>query len=204
MTKRSNKKMLSIKELLVLKKQMKSKKPHFIRQDAHKKKKLSKKWRSPKGLHSKIRLKLRGRAKHVSVGYRGPKKVRYLHKSGLQQHIVRSIADLEGLDAKKICLIISSSLGDRKKIIILKKAKEQGFNILNIKDPEAYTKKVEDRINLRKKIKKEKGDKAKETKNGDKEIKKEKGEQKLTEKISKEQKKDIEKKEKDKFLTKRS
>jgi len=195
--------MLSLKELLELKKQMKSKKPHFIRQDAHKKKKLSKKWRRPKGLHSKIRLKLRGRAKYVSVGYRSPRKVRYLHESGLLQHIVRSIADLEGLDAKKICLIISSSLGDRKKITILKKAKEQGFNILNIKDPEAYTKKVEDRINLRKKIKKEKGEKAKETKKGDKEIKKEKGEQKLTEKLSEEQKKDIKKKEKDKLLTKR-
>ena len=178
--------MLSIKELLELKKQIKSKKPHFIRQDAHKKKKLSKKWRRPKGLHSKIRLKLRGRAKYVSVGYRSPKKVRYLHKSGLQQHIVRSIADLEGLNAKKICLIISSSLGNRKKITILKKVKEHGFKILNIKDPEAYTKKVEDRLNLRKKIKKEKG------------------EQKLTEKISEEQKKDVDKKEKDKLLTKRS
>ena len=196
-------KMLSIKELLELKKQMKSKKPHFIRQDAHKKKKLSKKWRRPKGLHSKIRLKLRGRAKYVSVGYRGPKKVRYLHKSGLQQHIVRSITDLGGLDAKKICLIISSSLGDRKKITILKKVEELGFNILNIKDPVAYTKKVEDRINLRKKIKKEKGEKAKETKKEDKEIKKEKGEQKLTEKISEEQKKDVDKKEKYMLLAKR-
>jgi len=113
------------------------------------------------------------------------------------------MVDLEGLDAKKICLIISSSLGDRKKITILKKVEERGFNILNIKDPGAYTKKVEDRINLRKKIKKEKEEKAKETKKGGKEIKKEEGGQKLTEKISEEQKKDVDKKEKDKLLTKR-
>jgi len=196
--------MLSFKELLELKKQIKSRKPHFIRQDTHKKKKLSRKWRRPKGLHSKIRLKLRGRSKSVSMGYRSPRKVRYLHKSGLQQHIVRSISDLKGLDAKKIYLIISSSLGDRKKITILKKVKEQGFNNLNIIDPEGYIKKVEDRINLRKKIKKEKREKAKETTKGDKEVKKEKGDQKLSEKINEDLGKDIEKKEKDKFLTKRS
>jgi len=190
-------KMLSIKELLELKKQIKSKKPDFIRQDAHKKKKLSKKWRRPKGLHSKIRLKLRGRAKYVSVGYRGPKKVRYLHKSGLQQHIVRSIVDLEVLDAKKTCLIVSSSLGDRKRIIILKKAKERGFNILNFDNPDEFIKNIEDKINLKKEKKaKEKG-KVKETK------KVEKKEGKLTRKVDEVNTQDAEKKEKDKLLTKR-
>ena len=62
--------MMSIKELLELRKQIKNKKPDFIRQDAHKKKKLGKKWRKARGLHSKIRLKLRGRGKFVSNGYR--------------------------------------------------------------------------------------------------------------------------------------
>lgn len=195
--------MLSLKELLEFRKQIKNKKPDFIRQDAHKMKRLAKKWRNPKGLHSKIRLKLKGRSKYVSVGYRGPKKVRYLHKSGLKQQLVRSLKDLESLDDKKVCIIISSTLGERKKIVLLKKAKVQGFTIVNIKDPEEYTKKVEEKMNLKKKVKKEKEQKAKDAKKGDKDVKKEKGEKKLTEKVSEEQKKGIEKKEKDRFLTKR-
>ena len=188
--------MKTIKELLEVRKQIKSKKPNFIRQDAHKKKRLSKEWRRPKGLHSKIRLNLGGRAKKVAVGYRSPKKVRGLHKSGLQQHIIRSMGDLEGLDAKKNCLIISSSLGDKNRVLILKKSKELGFNISNIKNPDEYIKGVEDRLSLRKKIKKEKEKKGKETKV-------EKNEEKLAEKVKEEDKKEAEKKEKDKILTKK-
>jgi large subunit ribosomal protein L32e len=188
--------MASVKELLELRKQIKSKKPDFIRQDAHKKRRLGAKWRKPKGLHSKIRLHLKGRAKKVSKGYRSPKKVRHMHKSGLQQTMIKSIGDLEGLDVKKNCLIISSSLGNKKKIAILKKIKELGFNILNVRNPDEYIKNVEDKIISRKKAKKEEKGKAKV-----KETEK-KGE-KLTQKVNDQDKKEVEKKEKDKILTKK-
>ena len=195
--KNANNKMKSIKELLELRKQIKSKKPDFIRQDFHKKKRLSRKWRRPKGWHSKIRLNLRGRAKKVSIGYRSPKIVRGLHKSGLLQNIIRSVNDLEGLDSKKNCGIISYSVGTKKRVVILKKAKELGLNILNIKNPDKYIKEVEDKINLRKKAKEVKTVKEKDAK------KVEKKEEKLTEKVDEVSKKEIEKKEKDKVLTKK-
>ena len=192
--------MTSIKELLELRKQIKTRKPDFIRQDAHKKKRLGRKWRRPKGLHSKIRLKFRGRAKKVSSGYRSPKKVRDLHKSGLQQCIIKSSRDLEGLDAKKSGLIISSSLGNKKRVAILKQAKEMGFNVLNIKNPEEYIKKIEDIMILKKEAKKKKKEK--------KVVKTGKKKEKLTEKVKEEEKKgvekkEIEKKEKDKILTRK-
>ena len=181
-----------------IRKQIKSKKPDFVREGYHKKKRLSKKWRNPSGLHSKIRLNRGGRAKKISVGYRSPKKVRYLHKSGLQQCIIKSVKDLEGLDAKKNCLIISSSLGDRKKIVVLNKAKEHGFNIVNVNDPDAYITKVQDKISLRKNIKKDAKEKAKDVKKDEKKGKK------LTEKVvEEEEQKEVEKKEKDKILTKK-
>ncbi|MBU4086970.1 MAG: 50S ribosomal protein L32e [Nanoarchaeota archaeon] len=148
--------MTIIKKLLELRKQIKSKKPKFIRQDSHKKKRLGSKWRRPKGLQSKMRLNLRGRSRKISKGYRSPKKVRYMHKSGLMPCIVRTFSDLESIDAKKNCLIISSSLGNKKRIAILKKAKELGLNISNIKNPEDFIKSVEDKILLRKKIKEKK------------------------------------------------
>ena len=52
------------------------------------------------------------------------------------------------------CIVISSSLGDKKKIVILKKAKDLGFNILNVNNPDDYIKNVEDKIRLRKEKKK--------------------------------------------------
>ena len=196
MTKRFNGKMLPIKELLKLRKQIKSRKPDFVRQDAHKQKKLGRKWRRPKGLHSKIRLNLKGRGRNVSAGYRSPKKVRHLHKSGLWQCIIKSSRDFEGLDAKKSCLSISSSLGNRKRVAILKQAKERGFNVINIKNPDEYVKKIEDIMVLKKKVKKEE-------KKKEKDVKTEKKKEKLTEKVEEEKKKEIEKKEKDKILTKK-
>lgn len=196
MIKKLDKKMLSIKELLELKKQIKNKKPDFIRQDAHKKKRLEKKWRKSKGLHSKIRLKLRGRSRKVSIGYRSPKKVRYLHKSGLKQIFVTSVLDLEKLDAKENCIIMPSTLGNKKKIGIVKKAKEMGFRILNFKNLDDFIKKSEEKIDLKKKEKEEK-EKAKASKKVEK-----KGE-KIVKEVKKDTAKDAEKKEKDKLLTKK-
>src|SRR3989338_7928874 len=125
-------KMASIKELLELRKQIKSKKPDFIRQDIRKKARLKIKWRKPRGLDSKIRRKLNGRAKPVSQGYRSPKNTRGLHKSGLRQFIIKTIKDVDNLNPKEYCLIISSSFGKKKRVGVLKKAWEKKFQVVNI------------------------------------------------------------------------
>lgn len=189
--------MSSIKELLELRKQIKNRKPNFIRQDSHKKKRLGEKWRRPKGLHSKVRLKFRGRAKKVSSGYRNPREVRHMHKSGLKPFIVRSTVDLARLNPEENLLIIASSLGDKKRISILKEAVEKGFAILNFENPEVYIKKIEDRIKLRKELKKGRKEMGKK-----KEVKGEEKKEKVTEKAEVD-KKEAEKKEKDRLLTKR-
>ena len=116
--------MASIKELLDIRKQMKGKKPDFIRQDIRKKARLKIKWRRPRGLDSKMRRKLRGWAKGVSQGYRSPGKVRGMHQSGLQPSIIRTAKDLDNLSPKENCLVVSSSLGKRKRVEVLKKARE--------------------------------------------------------------------------------
>ena len=185
--------MASIKELLGIRNQMKSKKPDFIRQDIRKKARLKIKWRKPRGLDSKIRRKLNGRAKPVSQGYRSPKNVRGLHKSGLRQSIIRTTKDLDKLSPRENCLIISSSLGKRKRVEMLKKAREKNFHVVNIKNPEDYIKKAEESIISGKKAKQEK----------EKGQKTEKSTKKAEEEISKEDKKEMEKKEKDKILTKK-
>lgn len=184
--------MASIKELLDVRKQMKGKKPDFIRQDIRKKARLKIKWRKPRGLDSKIRRKLSGRAKPVSQGYRSPGKIRGLHQSGLQPSIIRTAKDLDNLSPKENCLVISSSLGKRKRVEVLKKAREKNFQVVNIK-AEDYIKKAEEAILSRKKAKQEK----------EKKQKTEKTTKKAEEESGKEDKKEMEKKEKDKLLTKK-
>ncbi|MAE42843.1 50S ribosomal protein L32e [Candidatus Woesearchaeota archaeon] len=184
---------MDIKNLLEIRKRSKAKKPDFIRQDFHKKCSLKKKWRKPKGLQSKLRLEIRGKAKSVSQGYRSPKKVRGLHKSGLEEKRVITVKDLETLDAKKHILIIPSTLGKKNKIVVLKKAKELDFNVSNI-DRDGFIKKVETEIEAKKKAKEKEKKVVKE---------KAKKKEKLAEKISEEDEKEIEKKKKDKLLTTR-
>jgi large subunit ribosomal protein L32e len=188
--------MASIKELLEIRSMMKKKRPEFIRQDLHKKKRLNKRWRKPRGVDSKIRIGFRGKLKKTSHGYRSPSAVRFLHHSGLKIFLAKSPSELDNLNAKENCIVLASSVGMNKKLVILRKAKELGFNVVNIKNTDEFIKKAEDEMNSRKEKKQQKNKVQKEAST-------KKKEDKLTDKISEEEKKEAEKKEKDKVLTKK-
>lgn len=187
-----------MKELLELKKKMKKKKPNFIRQDAHKKKRLGGKWRKPKGLQSKMRLSLKGYRKTVKLGYRKPKQVRSLHKSGLKGVNVNNVSNLNTVDSKTEGVIISR-IGLKKKIDIVKKAIEMKIKIFNIRNPELFLKETKERLEKKSEEKKKVVKEKEERKKGREKAEKEKKKDELTEKIEKEE----EKKEKDKLLTKK-
>ena len=186
---------MDTEKLLEIRRKIKARKPEFIRQDYHKKPGLKRKWRKPKGLHSKLRLNKRGKFKKVSKGYRSPREVRGLHKTGLEERRINNIKQLDALDHKKHGVIISSTTGKKNRIGILKKSKELGFNVLNIRNPEDYIKNAEQEMAAKKKPKKEEKKDVKE--------KAAKEEEKLAGKTGEEGKKEEEKKEKDKLLTKR-
>ncbi len=177
---------------------MKRKKPKFIRTDAVKKR-LKKRWVRARGLHSKIRLKKAGHQKKVSNGYGSPKKVRGLSRDGLIQVIVFNENELGAVNKEKEGIIIAKNVGTKKKVSLLKKAKEKGIKVLNLNIDE-YLKKKEEEIKkrLQKKRKKEEEKEKKKEKKKD-----EKKKEELEEKLSDEEKKEKEKKEKDKLLTKR-
>lgn len=186
-------------DLLDLRKKMKARKPKFIRHDFHKKAGLKEKWRRPKGLHSKLRLNIRGKEKPVAQGYRSPKEIRGLHKSGLIRIRVFNIGELEKIDSKNSCIEIGSTVGKRKKIMIIEKAKEKNLKIIGI-DPDKFVKKVQEELDSKKKFKEEK--KKKETPKKESKPKKVEEKDKPAEKME-EENKDQEKKEKNKVLTKR-
>ena len=177
--------------LLELRNKMKNKKPVFIRQDNPKRKKLNYKWRKPKGIHSKIRHHFKGRRKMPSPGYKSPAAVKGLHSTGLEIIRVFSADEVPKIKKESQGIVVSGNAGKRKKLEILRKAKELNVQVLNLKIDEAIQK-IEEFLSSKTKGKKE----AKT-----KEEKKEK--QKAKEPISEEEKKEAEKKEKDKLLTKK-
>lgn len=199
--KRSNKNnKMDKKGLLEIRKKQKSKKPNFIRQDAHKKVEIKSRWREARGLQSKMRLGFKGYRKTPSQGYRSPVKVRNLHPSGLKTILINNISQLSGIDKEAEGVIVASTVGVKKKIDLLNKAKELGITILNIKDTEKFIKQAQEKLAKRK----EKRDKTKQ----EKEKKKPKKDEKKNEKEAKEEltdkeKQEKEKKEKDKLLTKK-
>ena len=188
------------KKLLEIRKDLKSKKPNFIRQDSHKKAEIKTRWRAARGLHSKMRLGFKGYRKTPSPGYRSPIKVRGLHPSGLKPIIINNISQLSTIDKESQGAIVASSVGVKKKIDILNKAKELGIRILNIKDTEKFVKQAQEKIAKRK----EQREKTKQKKEEKKPKKEEKKDGKETKKeLTDKEKQEKEKKEKDKLLTKK-
>jgi len=122
-----------IEMALKLRAQMKSSRPPFSRNQLYrhgvKFARLEDKWRRPKGLQSKIRLRRRGAM--PNPGYGSPAIVRGLHPSGLREKMAFNAADLDGVDAKTEAVRIAAAVGKRKRIEILQKAKKLGVRVLN-------------------------------------------------------------------------
>lgn len=180
-----------MKELLEIRKKLKEKKPKFIREDSHKKKKLRRSgWRRPRGHHSKLRLNVKGHKPVISSGYRSPNAVRYLHRTGLKAITVRNILELKNINPK-IEGILIGKVGQKKKIEIIKEAQASKVTILNLKDPARFLEDVKKKLEEKKKKKEEKKEKKKEKKPEEK--KKEEKEEKTEEDKKKEEKMEKEK-----------
>ena len=196
--------------MLRIRKDMKRRKPHFLRQDVNKRIRLEKKWIRPRGLHSKLRLRKKGHQSFVSPGYKSPSSVRGLDRTGYEP-IIATNTNLDKIEPKTQAIVISGAVGMRKRIEIIRIAKDKGIKILNVKDAELFIKNAEEAVKKRKELRENASKlKEEEEKKRKKEGKKkeEKGiEKAITEEEKakeEEEKKDEEKKEKDKVLTKRT
>jgi large subunit ribosomal protein L32e len=106
--------------------------PVFRRQEYGRYKRLETGWRKPKGIHSKMRMKMRYRRPMVSVGYRGPRAARGLHPSGFEEIRVCNLKDLLKVeDAERQAVRIAHTVGQKKRTQIIEKADELGIRVLN-------------------------------------------------------------------------
>jgi len=119
------------KKLAKMRNASRSRKPRFIRQESWRYKRVKPSWRRPRGKTSKMRREQRGWPKTVAVGYKVAKKVRGLHPSGFREILIYRLEDLEKIDVKTEAARIAATVGERKRIAILERAKTLNIRILN-------------------------------------------------------------------------
>lgn len=179
------------KDLLEQRTQLKKKKPVFVRQDHHKKPKISEvKWRRPKGLQSKMRLHKKGYRRSVEIGWGSPGEVKGLNKLGLKDILVHSQSDLAGLDPKVNSLILGSGVGTHGRMQIIEEALKGNFIISNLSNPKKYLEDVKETVKKRK----EAADQKKQDRSARREKDKKEAEKKKAEKEKEESMKTAEEK----------
>ena len=119
------------KRLLRIKNKNAVKRVEFRRQEWFRYKKLGESWRKPRGKHSKQREHQARRPPVVDAGYRSPAAVRGLHPSGFLELLVHTPQELEKLDPLREAARIGSTVGSRKRELIMDKAEELKVRILN-------------------------------------------------------------------------
>jgi len=122
------------KEQLVIRRQIKKRTPHFLRDEGFRYKRIPKNWRRPTGYTSKLRINLKYRPSKVRIGFRAPKIVRGLHASGFKEMIIHTVKELETIDPKKQAVRIGSTVGTKKRLEIVKRADELDIRVLNMRE----------------------------------------------------------------------
>ncbi|MBE0523662.1 MAG: 50S ribosomal protein L32e [Methanosarcinales archaeon] len=117
--------------LLKVRKKQKLKKPHFVQTDYHKKKRLKDTWRKPKGLHNKKRRYILGKGEMARPGYGSPTAVKGLHPSGFIEVLLNRVQDVDNVNPNKQAIRIARTVGQRKRLDIVKKARSLGLKIVN-------------------------------------------------------------------------
>ena len=152
----------SKEELLALRKKIKSYKPNFIRHDGHKKMRLEKVWRKPRGLHNKVREHRRGYVRNLTPGYGSPLGVKGLHPSGLRSVLITHVSQLKDLDKVNDGLMVSAQMGARKKLLVLQEAQKLQLKVLNL-DPVKYKTAIEQKRKDHQELKKQLEEKKKQS-----------------------------------------
>jgi len=115
----------------------KKKKPRFLRKDTFKissigkRRRKKQKWRRARGRHSKIRRKEKGYGKEPGIGYSSPRKIRGFI-DGLKPIRIANMRELNKVKEGNI-IILSRTLGKRKRDEIMKIIKEKNMKVLNPK-----------------------------------------------------------------------
>jgi large subunit ribosomal protein L32e len=96
-------------------------------------KRVKERWRKPRGIDNKKRIRCKFAGASPRIGYRNPRELRGLHPSGKKEILVYNIQQLECLEKEKesVVLRIASCVGKKKRELMIAKAQQLGIKILN-------------------------------------------------------------------------
>jgi large subunit ribosomal protein L32e len=118
---------------LAVRKLRSRRRPRFVRQQAHRYWRIGRdgSWRAPRGVQSKQRRHYKYRPPVVSIGYRGPARVRGRTPTGFRPVIVHNAHELESLDGGREIAIIAGGVGTRKRLALEELARQKRIRIAN-------------------------------------------------------------------------
>ena len=118
------------KKLLEIRRIQKSGKPEFKRQESWRYKRVKSSWRRPKGIDSKMRLKMGGRPKSVEIGYGSPRQIRGRNAAGHEEVTVFNLEDMSKTAPTQV-VKIAHVVGKRKRVEIVERARSLGLYVVN-------------------------------------------------------------------------
>lgn len=112
----------------------KKSKPSFVVPNSKSIMRVPSRWRKPRGIDSKKRIRQASEGACPRVGYKNSPEVRFMHPSGMREVLVHNTRELvEGM--KNVVLRIAGSVGLRKRLEIQKKAESMKLRVLNPSKP---------------------------------------------------------------------
>ena len=115
--------------------------PKFLPQIFGRKKRITHRWRKPRGIDSKKRVGKQYMGAVPGIGWKAKKSTRFLHPLGLKEILVYNPQQLDGVS--NVLVRMASCVGKRKRMIIIEKANSLGLKVLNAKNKNLPRKKIE-------------------------------------------------------------
>lgn len=103
--------------------------PKFNVPNYGRKKRIKIRWRRPRGIDSKKKIEIKYMGAVPKIGWRGAKKERGLHPSGLREVLISSPKELDKIGGG-VLVRISSRVGKRKRKEITAKASSLGLKVV--------------------------------------------------------------------------
>ncbi|MEM4296648.1 MAG: eL32 family ribosomal protein [Candidatus Anstonellales archaeon] len=95
------------------------------------KKRVKQRWRKPRGIDNKKRIRKKGHGAVPKIGYKNSKHLRHLHPSYKREALISNEKELDAFNPDLYAIRIRRSVGKRKRAIIIEKAEKLGFLVLN-------------------------------------------------------------------------
>ena len=119
----------SLNTLKIIKKRTKK----FQRHQSDRYKKVTAKWRKPKGIDNRVRRRFKGQIAMPNVGYGANKKTKHLMPNGFKKFLVSNVRDLELLlmHNRVYSAEIAHNVSARKRIEIVERAQQLDVKLTN-------------------------------------------------------------------------